>query len=92
MVGFVRALAPTLQQQGIALNAVCPAIVRTDIASQTDFDALLSQGFKELKPSQIADAVSSVVRSGESGKAMACVPNRAPFHVAQPEREIMGGA
>ena len=92
VIGFVRSLAPTLERQGIALNAVCPGIVLTEIAARPDFEALLSQGFDSLEPSDIANGVVLAVRGGASGRALACVPNREPYDVPPPRIDLGGPA
>ncbi len=90
VIGFVRALAPTLAGQGIALNAVCPGIVLTNIAPRPDFEALMGQGFASLEASEIADAVALLVRSEESGRALVCAPNRKPYDMPAPEIDLGG--
>jgi NAD(P)-dependent dehydrogenase (short-subunit alcohol dehydrogenase family) len=75
VVGFVRGLAPQLVAQGITFNAVCPGLVDTPLIGEAR--ALLENvNFPMMPPSQIADAVASVMAGGGTGECWVCQPGR----------------
>lgn len=88
VVGFVRSLAPVLEPQGITMNAVCPGIVRTNIAASEAFDMLSSAGVGVMDPSEIGDAVVGAIESGETGQCLVCLPRKAPSKQEFPELDI----
>lgn len=77
VVGFVRSVAPTLAERGIAINAICPGFADTPMlaAAAHTFDAA---GFPLLSPQDVADAAWVALASGETGHAWAVQPGRAP--------------
>lgn len=77
VVGFVRSVAPQLSERGLTINAVCPAAVDTPLID-TVRDRLVAAGTWFLRPEEIADAVLLAARSGDTGQAWVCLPDRAP--------------
>lgn len=78
VVGLVRALAPSLAQRGITLNAICPAAVDTKIFGPEAEDFVREAGLRLMPPSQIADAVIEAAAGGETGQCWVCYDGRAP--------------
>ena len=79
VVGLVRALAPSLEQRGITLNAVCPAAVATRIFGPEAEDFVRGAGLRLMPPSQIADAVIEVATGNETGQCRVCYDGRKPI-------------
>lgn len=72
VVGFVRAMAPTLINDSITINAVCPGIVDTPMtagaAGGLDRGSL---GIELIAPSTIADKVHMLATDGGTGRCLA---------------------
>jgi NAD(P)-dependent dehydrogenase (short-subunit alcohol dehydrogenase family) len=81
VVGFVRSVAPQLAERGIAINAVCPAMVDTPMLDPIR-DRLATSQIDVLQPDQIADAVLTAARDGSTGEAWTCLPGRRPERFA----------
>lgn len=77
VVGYVRALAPTLRGRGISINAICPGFADTPIigAMKAQF---VAAGFPVLSAEQVADAVIECLGAGQSGQAWFVQPGVAP--------------
>lgn len=77
VVGFVRAVAPTLG--AITMNAVCPGVVDTPMtagaAGSLDTTAL---GIPLIPPSVIASTALALLTGGATGQCMAVWPDREP--------------
>ena len=78
VVGLVRALAPSLAQRGITLNAICPAAVATKIFGPEADDFVREAGLRLMPPSQVADAVIEAVAGGETGQCWVCYDGHDP--------------
>ncbi len=78
VVGLVRALAPSLAQRGITLNAICPAAVDTKIFGPEAEDFVKETGLRLMPPSQVADAVVEAVTGGETGQCWVCYDGHDP--------------
>ena len=79
LIGFVRSVAPQLEERGIRINAVCPGIVDTPLLDAAGRAALEAAGFPLLQPGDVADAVLVALASGETGEAWAVQPGREPL-------------
>jgi NAD(P)-dependent dehydrogenase (short-subunit alcohol dehydrogenase family) len=77
VVGFVRSSAMALGTYGITINCLCPAVVDTPLIGEAR-DRLTEIGLPLIPPSDIADALVTVVRGGGTGEAWTCVPHRPP--------------
>jgi NAD(P)-dependent dehydrogenase (short-subunit alcohol dehydrogenase family) len=77
VVGFVRSSAMALGAYGITINCLCPAVVDTPLIGEAR-DRLMEVGLPLIPPSEIADALVTVVRGGGTGEAWTCVPHRDP--------------
>jgi NAD(P)-dependent dehydrogenase (short-subunit alcohol dehydrogenase family) len=78
LVGFVRSVAPQLEERGIRINAVCPGIVDTPILGQEGRARLLAAEFPLLAPEDVADAVVAAAESSGTGEAWVVQPGRDP--------------
>ena len=78
VVGFVRSVAPSLDERGISINAVCPGIADTPMLVQTMRERLEAAGFPLLQPDDVAAAVWIALDSGLTGHAWAVQPGREP--------------
>ena len=54
MIGFVRSVAPQLEERGIRINAVAPGFVETPLIDSAPF---ADAGFPLLQPEGVAQAV-----------------------------------
>ena len=72
VVGFVRAMAQSLETHGITINAVNPGIVETPLVGEQAVEMLKANNVPLIPPSQIADGVVSAITSGRSGECWAC--------------------
>jgi NAD(P)-dependent dehydrogenase (short-subunit alcohol dehydrogenase family) len=73
VVGYARAAGKALAADGIVVAALCPGFVDTLLlgAAKEEFDAI---AFPLLTPSDIADALQSVLAEGEPGDAWIVQP------------------
>jgi NAD(P)-dependent dehydrogenase (short-subunit alcohol dehydrogenase family) len=78
LVGFVRSVAPQLEERGIRINAVCPGIVDTPILGNEGRARLLAAGFPLLSPEEVAEAVLAAAESAATGEAWTVQPGRQP--------------
>jgi NAD(P)-dependent dehydrogenase (short-subunit alcohol dehydrogenase family) len=78
VVGFVRRVAPQLEERGIRINAVCPGIVDTPILGEEGRARLLAAEFPLLAPEDVAEAVVAAAESGGTGEAWVVQPGRRP--------------
>ena len=84
LVGFVRSVAPQLKARGIAINAVCPGITDTPLLGEAARAQLRDAGFPLLAPDDVARAVMTALRSGETGQAWVVQPGREPLQFRFP--------
>jgi NAD(P)-dependent dehydrogenase (short-subunit alcohol dehydrogenase family) len=78
LVGFVRSVAPQLEERGIRINAVCPGIVDTPLLGEEGRARLQAASFPLLRAEDVAEAVLAAAESGETGQAWVCQPGRHP--------------
>lgn len=81
-VGFVRSTAPSLEGNGITVNAVCPGMVDTPLVPfMFGSDAtkrLVEGGFPLLSPDDVAMAVVDLMLGAETGGIVVLQPGREP--------------
>jgi NAD(P)-dependent dehydrogenase (short-subunit alcohol dehydrogenase family) len=77
VVGFVRAVAPTLQAKGIRMNAVCPGMVDTPLLGDARAQ-LTEMGMPLIPPLDIADAVVLAATSDATGVCYSCRAGHPP--------------
>jgi NAD(P)-dependent dehydrogenase (short-subunit alcohol dehydrogenase family) len=78
LVGFVRSVAPQLEERGIRINAVCPGIVDTPILGEEGRARLVAAEFPLLAPEEVAEGVLAAARSSGAGEAWVVQPGREP--------------
>jgi NAD(P)-dependent dehydrogenase (short-subunit alcohol dehydrogenase family) len=77
VVGFVRSVAPQLEQRGIRINAVAPGIVDTPLIASSR-EVFQRTGFPLLAPEDVARTVWLAARSGRTGEVWVVQPGREP--------------
>jgi NAD(P)-dependent dehydrogenase (short-subunit alcohol dehydrogenase family) len=78
VVGFVRSLAPQLDERGIRINAVCPGFTDTPLLDEDSRARFGAAGFPLLSAGEVADAVLVAARSSGTGEAWVVQPGREP--------------
>jgi NAD(P)-dependent dehydrogenase (short-subunit alcohol dehydrogenase family) len=78
VVGMARKLANELAGWGVTINAICPFAVDTPIVAPVR-DRMVAAGEELIPPSQIAQDVLDIARSGETGHAWICSPGRPAY-------------
>ncbi len=84
VVGFVRSVAPQLEDKGIRINAVCPGIVDTPLIGEGTKERFEEANFPLLTADDVAAAALMAARSGLTGQAWALQPGREPVHFKFP--------
>jgi NAD(P)-dependent dehydrogenase (short-subunit alcohol dehydrogenase family) len=82
VVGLVRALAPALASEGIAVHAICPGLTDTAILPDPVKAAFVGMGIPLAKPDQVADAVVAAASAGPeaSGSCWVVQPDETFAH------------
>jgi NAD(P)-dependent dehydrogenase (short-subunit alcohol dehydrogenase family) len=75
VVGYVRAVAPTLAPEGIRVNAVCPGFADTPLIANAK---PRFEGFPLLAPEDVVDAMEAILERGEPGECWFVQPGREP--------------
>jgi NAD(P)-dependent dehydrogenase (short-subunit alcohol dehydrogenase family) len=75
VVGYVRAAAPVLANEGIRVNAVCPGFADTPLLAPAKSQLA---GFPLLTPSDVVDAIAAILDRGEPGECWYVQPGREP--------------
>jgi NAD(P)-dependent dehydrogenase (short-subunit alcohol dehydrogenase family) len=93
VIGFVRSVAPQLEERGIRINAVAPGFVETPLIDSAPF---VDAGFPLLQPEDVAQAVLSAARSTETGQVWVVQPGREPIQFRFPNvpgpRDVSGAS
>ena len=77
VVGLVRSMGRPLAEHSITLNAVCPAAVDTPLLDTTGRrGAIVDAGRPLMDPSEIADAVASLMAGSETGEVYTVMHGR----------------
>jgi NAD(P)-dependent dehydrogenase (short-subunit alcohol dehydrogenase family) len=77
VLGYVRAMAAPLAEQGITINALCPGFVDTAMLGPGR-SILVEQGFPLIQPDDVAAALLAVVDGEVTGQAWALVAGQPP--------------
>ena len=80
VVGFVRSVAPQLAERGIRIQAVCPGWADTGLMTDDFKRDLGSQGYKLLRPEEVADGVWAAYQSEGTGEAWVVQSGREPLN------------
>jgi NAD(P)-dependent dehydrogenase (short-subunit alcohol dehydrogenase family) len=93
VIGFVRSVAPQLEERGIRINAVAPGFVETALIATERF---VDAGFPLLQPEAVAQAVLVAARDSETGQVWVVQPGREPLRFRFPNvpgpRDASGAA
>jgi len=81
VIGFVRSVAPQLEERGIRINAVAPGFVETPLIDSAPF---ADAGFPLLHPEDVARATLAAARSSETGQVWVVQPGREPLRFRFP--------
>lgn len=79
VVGFVRSVAPQLEERGIRINAVAPGFVDTPLLGEEARARFVNAGFPLLQAEDVARAVLTAARSDETGQVWVVQPGREPL-------------
>jgi NAD(P)-dependent dehydrogenase (short-subunit alcohol dehydrogenase family) len=79
VVGFVRSVAPQLEERGIRINAVAPGFVDTPLLGEEGRARFVNAGFPLLEPDDVARAILTAARSDETGQVWVVQPGREPL-------------
>jgi NAD(P)-dependent dehydrogenase (short-subunit alcohol dehydrogenase family) len=80
VVGFVRSVAPQLAKREIRVQAVCPAWADTGLMDADFKRDLGEQGYKLLRPEDVAEGVWAAYKSEGTGEAWVVQSGRAPLN------------
>jgi NAD(P)-dependent dehydrogenase (short-subunit alcohol dehydrogenase family) len=78
VVGFIRSVAPPLLTKNITANTVNPGMTDTNILNADTKAMFAANDFPLMPPTQIADAVFTIVTTGRTGESWVCQPGRDP--------------
>jgi len=81
VIGFVRSVAPQLEERGMRINAVAPGFVETPLIDTSRFT---DAGFPLLQPEAVAQAVLTAARSNETSQVWVVQPGREPLQFRFP--------
>jgi NAD(P)-dependent dehydrogenase (short-subunit alcohol dehydrogenase family) len=79
IVGFVRSVAPQLEERGIRINAVAPGFVDTPLLGEEGRARFVDAGFPLLQSEEVALAVLAAARSDATGQVWVVQPGREPL-------------
>ncbi|MBC8340517.1 MAG: SDR family oxidoreductase [Proteobacteria bacterium] len=79
VVGFVRAMGPSLAEKNITINAVLPGAVDTNILAPGFAEQARDMGVAMIDASEIADGVINAIHQGTTSQLWLCLANQAPF-------------
>jgi len=93
VVGLARALALSLSDRGITVNAVCPGLVDTPLVDDVR-DALAAAQFPLIAPEAVVEAVLGCMLGDGTGQAVVVQAGRepTPFRFARPPGPRQAGA
>jgi NAD(P)-dependent dehydrogenase (short-subunit alcohol dehydrogenase family) len=77
VVGLVRSLAPSLAEQGITINALCPTLIDTPMLAGV-MPYLIEAGIAVLNVDRVADTVEAILADGGTGQAWPVLPHEGP--------------
>jgi len=69
VLGWVRAIAPSLSAEGVSINAVCPGLVDTPILGPGGGDMMRGMGLKVLDAAEVAEALAHALLFDGTGSA-----------------------
>jgi NAD(P)-dependent dehydrogenase (short-subunit alcohol dehydrogenase family) len=81
IVGLVRSLGPSLAEEGIRLNAICPGFTESAIIEPIR-DMIAASGVAIIAPEKVAGAVVELFAGDASGECVVIQPGREPLAFA----------
>lgn len=78
VLGYVRAMSPLLADEGVTINAVCPAFVDTPMLEDRR-ERLIDSGIPLITPEEVASVLHKAAENGQTGQAWAMVAGSEPF-------------
>jgi NAD(P)-dependent dehydrogenase (short-subunit alcohol dehydrogenase family) len=78
VVAFVRSAAPALAERGITFNAVCPGFTETPLLNEEFQRLVTSMAVPLISAEAVADAISQILASGDTGQAWYVQAGREP--------------
>jgi NAD(P)-dependent dehydrogenase (short-subunit alcohol dehydrogenase family) len=87
VAGWVLAIAPSIAERGVLINAVCPGLVDTPILGPGGGDMMRGMGLRVLDPVEVAHAHLDLLAGDESGRIVTVQAERpvADHRFATPE-------
>lgn len=77
-VGLVRSVAPTLLDQGLRINAICPATVDTGFLGGVGRAQLEAAGVEVMDSDEVAEGIMAVLDGSTSGECFVQLPGGLP--------------
>jgi NAD(P)-dependent dehydrogenase (short-subunit alcohol dehydrogenase family) len=77
-VGLVRSVAPSLGEQGIRINAICPATVDTGFLGGVGREQLEAAGVEVMESAEVADGIIAILEGDATGEFFVQLPGGAP--------------
>lgn len=84
LVGFVRSVAPQLEDRGIRIKAIAPGFVDTPLLDAGARAAFEAEEFPLLRPDEVAEAILAAARDGTTGECWVVQPGREPIRFRFP--------
>ncbi len=84
VLGFVRSVAPQLDERRIRINAVAPGFVDTPLLGDEARARFVAAGFPLLQPEDVARAALAAGRSDQTGQVWVVQPGREPLPFRYP--------
>lgn len=84
VVGWVRAIAPSLSERGVRINGVCPGLVDTPILGPGGGEMMRQMGLQTLTPAEVASAHDVALTADGTGQLFTVQVGRpvVPFEFA----------
>lgn len=82
--GFVKSLAPTLDEHGVCLSAVCPFFVDTPLVSKEQQAQIRETGFDVLTVDQVVEAAQTALAERTPGSHWVVFPGAPITRLAEP--------
>jgi NAD(P)-dependent dehydrogenase (short-subunit alcohol dehydrogenase family) len=89
VVALVRSLAPVLERDGVALNAICPGLVDTPLIAERR-SSITEAGLPMASAQQVADAFETVLADGRTGQAWLVMADRPVMPFPFPDLPVPG--
>jgi NAD(P)-dependent dehydrogenase (short-subunit alcohol dehydrogenase family) len=78
VVGLVRSAAPALAEQGIRVNAICPATVDTGFLGGVGRERLEAAGIEVMDSEEVAEGILEIIAGDTTGEVFVQLPGGRP--------------